>query len=265
MNHKAKKRLGQNFLNNRGIINKIVNTINLEEPAVIVEVGPGKGILTEQLLELNAHVIAYEIDDDLIPSLKDKFKDKDIEIIHDDFLKRNLQEDLKDHLHKNIYIVANLPYYITTPIITKLTDEKIKIKQMVLMVQKEVGDRMTAKSNNKAYSSISVYLDYYYDVKKEFIVLAKYFTPKPKVDSVVISFNEKAKKYDVKNEEQFFRIIKEAFTFKRKNLKNNLFMYDLNKIEKLLQDVNKNLTYRAEQLTIEDFVYLSNNLGDKNE
>ena len=174
-------------------------------------------------------------------------------------------EDLKDHLHKNIYIVANLPYYITTPIITKLTDEEIKIKQMVLMVQKEVGDRMTAKSNNKAYSSISVYLDYYYDVKKEFIVLAKYFTPKPKVDSVVISFNEKAKKYDVKNEEQFFKIIKEAFTFKRKNLKNNLFMYDLNIIEKLLQDVNKNLTYRAEQLTIEDFVYLSNNLGDKNE
>lgn len=259
IDHKFKKKFGQNFLQDENIINKIANVCETTNDDLIIEIGPGSGALTEKLVE-KSPVLAYEIDLELKENLTNRFVDKNINFIFDNFLNRNLKQDLNNYKYQNLYIIANLPYYITTPIITKIIEEKLDVNKMVLMVQKEVGDRFNAKVGTKEYSSISIFLNYYFDVKKEFIVSRNAFYPKPNVDSIILSFTKKENKPKVKDEKVFFKLIRDSFKQKRKTLKNNLKEYDFSKVEEVLIKNNLPLDVRAENISIEVFCEISNNL-----
>lgn len=260
MEHNFKKKFGQNFLKDNNILNKIVDVASVEKDSLIIEIGPGSGALTRYLVK-KGKVLAYEIDTDLKDVLDNEFSSCDnIEFIFDDFLVRNVKEDIRKYKYNKLYVVANLPYYITTPIINKLIDEDISIDKMVLMVQKEVGERFSAKIGSKDYSSITVFLNYYFDIKKEFIVSKNSFIPKPNVDSVVISLTKKENKIYVKDEDKFFKLIRDSFKYKRKTLKNNLKDYDFNIINKVLNEHNISEDVRAEHIPIDIFIEISNNL-----
>lgn len=259
LNHKFKKKFGQNFLQDKNIINKIAGVCDTTPEDLIVEIGPGAGALTEELVN-KAHVLAYEIDTDLQEELINKFSGKNVEFIFDDFLNRNVKEDIANIKYKNLYVIANLPYYITTPIINKIVEEKIDVDQMVLMVQKEVGDRFSAKIGTKDYSSITVFLNYYFDIKKEFIVNRNSFYPKPNVDSIIVSFIKKNTKVHVEDEEKFFKLVKDSFVQKRKTLKNNLKAYDFEKVNEVLAKNSLPSDVRAENIPLEIFAEISNNL-----
>ena len=257
-NFEYKKSLGQNFLIDHNIINKIVSSIELGEDPLIIEIGPGSGALTKKLIELNAQVVCFEIDTRLKPELS-KIKANNVEIIFDDFLKVNLKEFLLNKKYKTLYFIANLPYYITTPIINKIYNES-DADAMLLMVQKEVADRFAAKPSTKEYGSLSIFLQYNYKVTKAIAVSKYCFYPKPKIDSVVVKFEKLKNKVLVKNEELFYKLVRDSFKQKRKNIKNNLIGYDLKKVEETLKKHNKDLTVRAESLSIEEFADISNNL-----
>jgi len=257
--HKFKKKFGQNFLNDKNIIKKIASICDTSSNDLIIEIGPGSGSLTEYLV-LKSNVLAYEIDIDLKDNLLNKFIDKNISFIFDDFLKRDLVNDLSNISYNNLYVIANLPYYITTPIINKIIDSKINVSKMVLMVQKEVGERFSAQVGTRNYSSITIFLNYYFDIKREFVVSSECFYPKPNVDSIVISFTRKKEKKYVKDEELFFKLIRDSFKQKRKTLKNNLKEYDFNKIQEILLKHNLPLDIRAENISLEIFCEICNNL-----
>ena len=261
-NFKYKKAFGQNFLQDNNIIERIVSETSIVEKSVGSEVGPGSGVLTHELSKYAKDVLAYEIDTRLEEVLDENLKDcHNVHIIFDDFLKRNLKEDIKNYIYENLYVVANIPYYITTPILKKIIDSKIPFKKVTIMIQKEVGDRFTAKVGTREYGSITVFLNYNFDIKKLFIVSRNSFVPKPNVDSVVISLCAKEKKANVLDEEIFFKLIRDAFHFKRKNLHNNLKNYDLEIVNKVLSKYHKDLTNRAEELELDIFVDLANALS----
>lgn len=253
-----KKSLGQNFLIDDNIKRKIVSSASVEDGSIVLEVGPGSGAITKLLVSLGVPVIAFEIDTRLKEDLE-KINSDNLTVIYEDFLKINLKEVLKNYRYKKLHLIANLPYYITTPIITKVMEET-EIDEMIIMVQKEVGERFKANPNTKEYNSLSVYLQYYFDIEKVTLVSKNCFVPRPKVDSIVIKFTRKKDKIKLKNEDVFFKLVKDAFKQKRKNLKNNLKEYDLVKIENALKELNKDLTFRAEQLTILDFAFIANSL-----
>ena len=256
-----KKKFGQNFLKDISIVERIADVANISKNDLVIEVGPGKGILTEQLALRSKKVLAYEIDKDLEKDLRQLQSQYDnLDIIFDDFKNRNISEDIKEYSYDNIYFVSNVPYYITTPILMKLMEEDIDFKKIVMMIQKEVGDRFSAQPNTKAYGSITVYLNYFYDVKKEFNVGRDQFIPVPNVDSVVVSFTKKNEMPELKDKDFFFKLVRDSFQFKRKNIKNNLFKYDLEKIEDVLKEHGYSLTTRAEQLPLEIYVLLANEL-----
>lgn len=258
---KLKKSLGQNFLKNQTIINKIVDSANIFPDSLVIEIGPGAGALTKSLIKKSKYVLAYEIDKDLAPILEQlKNNNKNLDIIYADFLKRDLQQDIVNYEVENIYVIANLPYYITTPIIEKIINEKLDVKKIVIMVQKEVGKRLSALPGNKEYNSLTVFLNYYFNIKKLFVVTRNNFIPQPKVDSIVISL-EKKDKIDVTNLNLFFKLIRDSFKYKRKTIKNNLSNYDLKKIEEILLKNNFTLETRAEQLPLEVFCDIANNLS----
>ena len=259
IDHKFKKKFGQNFLQDNNIIKKIANVCETNKDDLIIEIGPGSGALSKELVE-KSQVLAYEIDTDLKENLTNNFVDKNITFIFDDFLNRNVKKDLEEYKYNDLYVIANLPYYITTPIINKIIDEKINVNKMVLMVQKEVGDRFSAKVGTKDYSSITIFLNYFFDIKKEFIVSRNAFYPKPNVDSVILSFTKKENNFNVKDEDKFFKLIKDSFKQKRKTLKNNLKEYDFTEIEKVLSKNNLPLDVRAENISIEVFVDISNSI-----
>lgn len=254
MNFEFKKSLGQNFLIDNNIIKKIIECSNFEEHSLIIEVGPGAGALTKELIKTQNKVICFEIDKRLEPFLSQL----NCEVIYEDFLKINIKDYIKG-IYNKIYFVSNLPYYITTPIVNKVIEE-IKPDKLIIMIQKEVADRFKAEVNTKEYNSLSIFIQYYYNVKKLVNVGRNSFVPKPNVDSTVLEFTKKENTYNVKNENEFFLFVRNAFKQKRKNLRNNLKDYDLEKLEKLLKEIDKDLTYRAEQLTLEDFVFIYNNL-----
>ena len=255
-NFDYKKSLGQNFLMDDNIKKKIISSVNITDNSLILEVGPGSGAITKYLVNLGVPVIAFEIDKRLKNEL-DKIDASNLEVIYEDFLSVNLVDVLSSYYDKNIHLVANLPYYITTPIINKMIEEVMPL-EMVVMVQKEVGERFKASPNSKEYNSLSVFLQYYYDISKVTLVSKNCFVPKPKIDSVVIKFRRKDNILYVKNKELFFKLVKDSFRFKRKNLRNNLNNYDFEKINEVLKELNMDLTYRAEQLSIEDFVRIAN-------
>ena len=264
-NFKFKKAFGQNFLQDHHIIERIVSETDIQENSLAIEVGPGSGALTKELSKYAQDVLAYEIDTRLEDILDENLRDcHNVHIIFDDFLKRNLKDDIKGFTYNNLYVVANIPYYITTPILTKIIESKMSFKKVTIMIQKEVGDRFTAQVGTRDYSSITVFLNYYFDIKKLFIVSRNAFMPKPNVDSVVISLNAKANKSEVLDENAFFKLIRDAFHFKRKNLRNNLKNYDLDIVQDVLSKHNKDLTCRAEELDLNIFVELSNALTKKN-
>lgn len=256
MNFNFKKKYGQNFLQDKTLINRIISAINLKENDLLIEIGPGVGALTSQLKDFKANYIAYEIDLDTKEYLE-KYEDDKFKVIYDDFLKRDIKKDIVDIKYDKFYIIGNLPYYITTPIITKIIAEEVKPDEMVFMVQKEVADRFSAVCKTREYGSITVFLNYFYDIKRLFIVPKTKFYPVPNVDSAVIKLVKKANQ-PVVNMEIFNKFVKDAFRFKRKNLRNNLSGYDLDKIADILAEHGKTLNNRAEDLDYLVFVDLAN-------
>ncbi len=256
-----KKKYGQNFIVDKNIIHSIIAKSEIDDETLVIEIGPGAGSLTSELGKYAKNVIAYEIDETLKPILEKNIT-PNTEVIYEDFLKRDIAEDIKKYNYKKLYVIANLPYYITTPIIIKLIETKIDFDKIVVMVQKEVGDRFKAKPKTKEYNSLSVFLSYYFNITKILDVSRNVFMPKPNVDSIVVCFTKKVDKLKVNNEELFFKLIKDSFKQKRKNLRNNLKGYDLENISKTLSKHNLDLTVRAEALPLEIFVDIANNLEE---
>ncbi|MDY3801391.1 MAG: 16S rRNA (adenine(1518)-N(6)/adenine(1519)-N(6))-dimethyltransferase RsmA, partial [Bacilli bacterium] len=217
------------------------------------------------LVEKAKKVICIELDKKMIKILNDRFiAYNNIELINEDVLKINLnkliEQEKENNKIKNVKIVANLPYYITTPIIMKLIEDKIMPDKIAVMVQKEVGDRFKAVPGTKDYSSLSIFLNYYYEVSKLMDVSRNVFLPKPNVDSIVVQFKKRDNKINLKNEDIFFKLVKDSFVQKRKTLRNNLKNYNLKKIEEVLNRHGYDLSVRAEHLSIDIFAEISNEL-----
>lgn len=260
-NFNLKKSFGQNFIIDENIINSIINKSNIDKDTLVIEIGPGAGSLTYKLGMNAKNVLCYEIDTTLKDILKENLCElENVEVIYKDFLKADVLNDIKKYEFKKLYVVANLPYYITTPIIMKFIEDKIPVTKLVVMVQKEVGNRFKAVPNTKEYNSLSIYINYYFNVKKLLDVSKNVFIPKPNVDSIVVEFTRKENTYSLKNEEIFFKLVKDSFVQKRKTIKNNLKNYDLDKVVKVLEKYGYDLSVRAEQLPIEVFVDIANNL-----
>jgi len=260
-NFNLKKMFGQNFIIDENIISNIITKSQIDKDTLVIEIGPGAGSLTYALSKYAKNVLCYEIDTTLKELLNDNLSDCDnVEIVFKDFLKANVFEDIKKYDYKKLYVVANLPYYITTPIIIKFIEDEVPVDKLVVMVQKEVGDRFKATPNTKDYNSLSIYLNYYFDVKKILDVSKNVFIPKPNVDSIVVEFSKKENLYELNDKKVFFKLVRDSFTQKRKTIRNNLKGYNLEKIEEVLKKYNFDLSIRAEQLPIEVFVDISNNL-----
>lgn len=259
-----KKKFGQNFIVDENIIDAIINKSGVDKDTLVIEIGPGAGSLTYKLALSSGNVLCYEIDTTLKDLLQENISEcNNVEIIYKDFLQANVKEDLKKYDYDKIFVVANLPYYITTPIIVKIIEDDIPVDKLVVMVQKEVGDRFKAVPGSKDYGSLSVFLNYYFDVKKLMDVSCNVFLPKPNVDSIVVEFKKKENLLELKDRELFFKLIRDSFSQKRKTIRNNLKGYNLEVVETVLNKYGYNLTVRAEQLPLEIFVNLANSLYNK--
>ncbi len=252
----AKKSLGQNFLIDNNVLNNIANVINVSEDDLVIEIGPGQGALTKYLKNKNCYLLCYEVDKDLTKYL-DNLENNKTKIIYQDILKSNIKEDIKDIKYNNLFIVGNLPYYITTPIIKYLISQNLNIKEMIFMVQEEVANRFSAKPNSKDYGSITLYLQYYFNITKLFKVSKYAFNPVPKVESAIIKLEKRNKILDV-NKDKYFKLINDSFNQKRKTLKNNLKDYDFNKILDVLEKYDLHENVRAEEISEEIFVNICN-------
>ena len=261
---KFKKKFGQNFLKDINIVKRIVDVSGVNKNSLVIEVGPGGAIMTKELANRAKNVLAYEIDIDLADELYKRIEDcSNVDVLFhlfQDFLDSDLLSDISNYSYDSIYFVSNVPYYITTPILLKLLKSEIHFNKIVMMVQKEVGNRFSTSPGSREYGSITVLLNYFYDVKKEFLVSRKQFIPEPNVDSVVVSFTEKKDKLKLNDFSFFEQLLKDSFQFKRKTLRNNLKKYDLKIIENVLATYNYDLNVRAEMLDVEIFVALANAL-----
>ena len=259
---KFKKKFGQNFLKDINIVKHIVDVSGVDENSLVIEVGPGGAIMTRELAMKAKQVLAYEIDTELEDELFKRLDGLDnVDVLFQDFLDANLESDINKYDYNDLYFVSNVPYYITTPIIMKLINSKLRFKKIVMMVQKEVGDRYTTDPGNREYGSITVLLNYFYKVKKEFNVSRKQFIPEPNVDSVIVSFTEREDKLPLDNFDLFEKILRDSFQFKRKNIRNNLKKYDLKVVESVLSKYGFDLNSRAEMLGVDVFIDLANSLG----
>ena len=263
---KMTKSLGQNFLINENILDNIIESANINNNDVVLEIGTGIGTLTQRLCEKAKKVVAVEIDKNLIPILNETLSDYDnISIINKDILKTDINEELKNlSIHQKIKVVANLPYYITTPIIMKVLEDKVDVDCMVLMLQKEVADRMNAIPSTKDYGSLSIAVQYYCDTSIVCKVPKSSFIPEPNVDSLVLKLvvNEK-RKVDIEDEDLFFKIVRGSFSKRRKTILNSLSNYedlgDKEKIQKLLEISEIDSKRRGETLSIYEFANLAKN------
>ena len=259
-NFNFKKKFGQNFIIDENIINGIINKSEIDSDSLVIEIGPGAGSLTYKLCKIAKNVLCYEIDDSLKDILSSNLEEyNNVDIIYKDFLVADVKNDIKKYNYSKLYVVANLPYYITTPIISKIITDKIDVDKIVVMVQKEVGDRFRATPVTKEYNSLSIFLQYNYNIKKIMEVSKNVFIPKPNVDSIVVMFTKHDKEY-VKDIELFYKLVKDSFVQKRKTLKNNLKGYDLDKVEMVLKKYGYDLSVRAENLSIKVFIDIANNL-----
>jgi len=253
-----KKGYGQNFLVDKGMINKIVEGAYLPQNSIILEIGPGFGSLTHKLSEVAEKVICIEIDKTLIPILE-SYDLPNVEIIHNDFLKLDIEELLAPY--DEVHVVANLPYYISTPIIMKLLHEKIK--SMTLMMQKEVAERFKAMKNTKEYGSLTLAIGYYANVSHVANVPSGCFHPRPSVESAVVRLERKEKSFET-DEENLFSLIRMAFAKRRKTMANSLLLSGFEgtkeEITVMLEKVGIKDNARAEDLTLEDYISLNNTL-----
>ena len=265
----AKKDLGQNFLIDEEVIHDIIHSADIKKEDLVIEIGPGLGTLTEKLLENAGKVVCIELDKDMLTILRQRFQaEKKIEMIHADILKFNLKEKIKEEKEnkeiKNIKIVANLPYYITTPIIMKLLEEKLDIQSITVMIQKEVADRLSEIPGGKHTGAITYTMYYYAITSKVRTVPHTSFIPEPDVESEVIHIqlrNSPAVK--VQDEKKFFEIIKYAFMQRRKTLLNalgNANIIEKEKLKNILKEMNLNEKVRGENLSIEQYAELVNKL-----
>ncbi len=265
-NIKANKRLGQNFLINDNAIQEIVNAAGISAEDLIIEIGPGLGTLTSKLLEKAGKVIAVELDENMIKILKDRFKlYENFILINEDILKIGLKKLIEENLNdlRNVKIVANLPYYITTPIIMKLLEDRLNINSITVMVQKEVADRIAEKPGEKLSGAITYSVNYYAIPEKVTLVGKESFIPSPEVDSEVIKLNiRKEPPVKVDNEEMFFKLIKVSFMQRRKTLLNALtnsgLITNKEKLKQVLEKMNLDLNIRGEKLTLEQYAKLAN-------
>ncbi|MCP0887274.1 16S rRNA (adenine(1518)-N(6)/adenine(1519)-N(6))-dimethyltransferase RsmA [Ligilactobacillus sp. WILCCON 0076] len=265
-----KKSLGQNFLTDINVLKKIVSAAQVSTDDDVIEIGPGIGALTEQLAKKAHQVLALEIDERLLPVLSETLAPySNIQVVHQDILKADLEKLIARYFDgkHNLKIVANLPYYITTPIIMHLLSTKVKLAGIVVMMQKEVANRLAAKPGTKDYGSLSIAIQYEMDCEVAFIVPKTVFVPQPKVDSAIISLTMKEHKSEMPQDEtHFHKLVKGAFMHRRKSLWNNLQgLYgkeaDIKEsIEKALQLAQIEPSIRAERLTITEFVKLSDAL-----
>ena len=257
---KFKKKYGQNFLKDNNIINKINDSINTKPDDLIIEIGPGGGALTKKLLKKGSQLIAFEIDEDAHMYL-DKLVSEKTTIVYEDILTTNLPKHLSNYNYDKLYIVGNLPYYITTAILEKIIKSNINPESITIMVQKEVAQRFTAKPHNKEYGYMTVLLNYFYNIKKVCDVSRLCFYPIPDVDSAVIQLIKKNNKADVSFLE-FDSFIKEAFRFKRKKLINNIQSIDKEKVLEVLTKRGYTSEARAEEIDLETFIELLKKKGD---
>ncbi len=257
-----KKKFGQNFIIDENVINRIVENSKIDDETLVIEVGPGAGSLTAKLAIQAKQVICYEIDTTLkviLDNVLERYHN--VTVIYQDFLKSNVMNDIQGLNYKKIYLIANLPYYVTTPIIMKVIEDQLPVEKMVIMVQKEVGDRFKAKPGSKDYGSLSIFLNYYYEVNKIMDISRNIFIPKPNVDSIVVEFKKRKRDYQVNDEKLFFKLIKDSFQQKRKTIRNNLKYYDLQTVENVLKKYQFDLNTRAEQIPDYVFAEISNEIG----
>lgn len=260
---KAKKSLGQNFLKDDAVLQRIIESADLSKNDVVIEIGPGQGVLTELLAQKCKKVIAIELDDRLIEMLRNKLRNKEnVEIIHDDILKINLPEIVISHQSSvtGYKVIANIPYYITAPIIRLLLETKIPPSEMILMVQKEVAERICAKAGGMSILAVSV--QYYAQPEYLFTVPKTAFDPMPKVDSAVIRIatSNQQPVTNKKNNKYFFRLVRAGFSAKRKTLVNNLsngLQLDKKTVEEKLITLGFSKNTRAQELGVEDWQKLS--------
>ena len=270
---KANKSLGQNFLINSEVVENIVNSSEITKEDMVIEIGPGLGTLTKYLLDKAGKVLCVELDTKMIKILQDRFLIYDnFEVINTDVLKLNLNdiiyENKKQGKIKDVKVVANLPYYITTPIIMKLLEEKLDIKSITVMIQKEVVDRLIETPGGKNTGAITYTVYYYCDSEKIMEVPNSSFIPEPEVTSEVIKMNLRSKPVvDIDNNKVMFMVIKSAFMQRRKTLLNALTNTKvfLNKEEglKILNELNLNENVRAEELSIQDFANIAKSITER--
>ena len=265
-----KKSFGQNFLTDTNILQKIVDTAEIDDQVNVIEIGPGIGALTEFLAERAAQVMAFEIDYRLVPILADTLRDFDnVTVVNEDILKVDLAQHIQNFKNPDlpIKVVANLPYYITTPILMHLIESGIPFSEFVVMMQKEVADRISAQPNTKAYGSLSIAVQYYMTAKVAFIVPRTVFVPAPNVDSAILKMVRRPEPaVAVKDEQLFFKVSKASFTHRRKTLWNNLTGYFgkteeiKDKLTKALDQAGLSPSVRGEALSLAEFASLADAL-----
>ena len=257
-----KKGLGQNFLIDDSVLDDIVDGAEVNEEDFIIEIGPGFGTLTRALLRRAKKVCSIELDETLFPILKEELKDfNNFELIHKDALKVNFNELMGDE--KSVKLVANLPYYLTTPIIVNLLTGGYDFKSLTIMIQKEVAERIDSEPNCKAYGAFSILVQYYCDTEILRLVPPSAFIPQPKVESIVIRLDRlKEPKVKVKDEALFFSIVRQSFNMRRKTLWNGLKNIGISKenLEKCFERANIDLKRRGETLSLQEFALLSDEI-----
>ena len=265
-----KKSFGQNFLTDTNILQKIVDTAEIDDQVNVIEIGPGIGALTEFLAERAAQVMAFEIDHRLVPILSDTLRDFDnVTVVNEDILKVDLAQHIQNFKNPDlpIKVVANLPYYITTPILMHLIESGIPFSEFVVMMQREVADRISAQPNTKAYGSLSIAVQYYMTAKVAFIVPRTVFVPAPNVDSAILKMVRRPEPaVAVTDENFFFKVSKACFTHRRKTLWNNLTGYFgkteevKDKLTRALDQAGLSPSVRGEALGLEEFASLADAL-----
>ena len=268
-----KKSFGQNFLTDTNILQKIVDTAEIDKKVNVIEIGPGIGALTEFLAESAAEVMAFEIDERLVPILADTLRDFDnVTVVNQDILKVDLAQYIAEFKNPDlpIKVVANLPYYITTPILMHLIESGIPFSEFVVMMQKEVADRISAQPNTKSYGSLSIAVQYYMTAKVAFIVPRTVFVPAPNVDSAILKMVRRDQPaVAVKDEKFFFKVSKASFVHRRKTLWNNLTSHfgkseeTKAKLTAALEQAELSPSVRGEALTLADFARLADALKEQ--
>lgn len=258
----VKKQYGQNFLLDDNILKNIVKSAELKKDTNVIEIGPGLGFLTNYLQQATTNVLCYEIDEQMVEHLNEL--NYNISIINDDFLKRNLNKDFKNIFDNsnNITLVANLPYYITTPILLKVLEETTRIDKMIVMMQTEVAKRLCGKPSTKDYNALSVLIQYYTNPRIIFNVSPKSFFPEPNVESSVVMIEKKEEPLlEVENLDFFLKFNRNIFAQRRKTLYNNIqkaYNYDKGLIKKIIKENNLDESVRSEELDVSQIVKLAN-------